>query len=110
MAAGHDHGRTSDLRQHVQHVGARQGAEGQTETDRVVAEVAPEIGLVGGTVAEMRRVGERKRGRRSDKRTPSAHRKRGAFVKHSRPTRIDARRWIAEHERADLVGVLFQKT
>src|SRR5262249_37914925 len=44
VAAGNDHCETGNLRQHMQHVGARQCAEGKTETDRVVSEITTEIG------------------------------------------------------------------
>ena len=51
MAAGNDHCRAADFRQHMQHIGARQSAKGKTEADRIVGEIATEIGVVGFALA-----------------------------------------------------------
>src|SRR5215472_13763727 len=57
MATGDHHGGATNFRQHVQHIGARERAKGKAETDRIVGEVAPEIGFVSCAVAELQRIG-----------------------------------------------------
>jgi len=99
----------ADLRQHVQHVGARQSAKGKTEAYRIVGEIASEIGFVGAALAEIWRIGQGKR-RRQRRTHAFACGGCRALVEHGGAACIDARRRIAESERADVVGIFFQIT
>ena len=104
VTAGHPQGGAFDLRQQVHHVGARQHAVPEPEADRIVGQIAAPIVLVGSAVGELRRIGFVERDREH-----AAHAvalgQIGALVEHAGAARIDARRRVAEHDRAHLLGV-----
>ena len=108
MAAGHDDRRTADLRQHMQHVGSRQSAKGKAEAYRIVGEIAPEIGLMRTALAEIWRIGQGKRRRQRCAHALASCECR-PFVERGSAACVDAGGRIAQNERADAVGMLFQK-
>ena len=108
VAAGNHHGGAADQRQHVQHIGARERAEAVAEADWVVTQIAATIGFILRRIAEGFWIGNIQR-RRQRSAHALAHGEGGALVECRGAAWIDARRRIAQHQRTDLLRMLFQK-
>src|SRR6516165_6123780 len=97
MTASNDHHGTAEFRQHVQHVGAGQSAEGMAEAHWIVGEITPEIGFVSLALTELRRIGQSKR-RRQRGAHAFARGEGGALIQYCGAARIDAGRRIAQNQ------------